>query len=484
MSERSAFPIVIVTGRSPSAREMVGIYVKAFGRANLRIVEERPPGFSKLFRFLRARIRNRGVLSALDAMALRAVMGFFPAPRIEEVVPDLVVAHANDPGIAALVKREGVGLVVLSICSLLNADQIARIGVPIINVHNGITPRYRGAGNLWALAEGRLDCIGATLHRVDAGVDTGARIAIARVDPIRESIPFVEIDAEAFRRGARLAVAFVEGQGGDGLVDYAVLPDRYYPFPGLFDWLRARENFRRGLRASIRVEETWQDSFQRRAVDDSLSITERLHWSDTASIAWRDGAALALLRRHFGAARVVLDVGCGDARLAPALGAGYVGCDFSEETLRLAPPGNRLCAAAAGALPFRGAVFDATLAVGLLQHLDDVQSAADELLRVTRAGGGIVLNTLRQFSRLELMVIALASVFSPSRLALVAAIWRRQHGVVRGGGLVARRYRLSELRRLFPRKARILEVRYHGGLLGPLFAREITLVAKTPDGMS
>ncbi|MGH9295027.1 MAG: formyltransferase family protein, partial [Acidimicrobiales bacterium] len=37
-----------------------------------------------------------------------------------------------------------------------------------------ITPRYRGAhGGYWALVEGRRDLVGSTLHRVDAGIDTG-----------------------------------------------------------------------------------------------------------------------------------------------------------------------------------------------------------------------------------------------------------------------------------------------------------------------
>jgi SAM-dependent methyltransferase len=172
----------------------------------------------------------------------------------------------------------------------------------------------------------------------------------------------------------------------------------------------------------------------------------------------------------------VLDVGCGDARLASKFGdAIYVGADFSEQTLRLAPTGTRLVAAGAGALPFAGGTFDLTLASGLLQHLEDAQAAADELWRVTGPGGVVVVNTLRQYSRLELAVIAVASLFSPQRLALVGAIWQRKHGLTRTGALVARRYTLGELRRLWPRNAKLLSLTYHGPLPGPLFAREITM---------
>lgn len=43
-----------------------------------------------------------------------------------------------------------------------------------MNLHSGITPKYRGqAGGYWALAKGDPDHAGVTIHLVDAGVDTG-----------------------------------------------------------------------------------------------------------------------------------------------------------------------------------------------------------------------------------------------------------------------------------------------------------------------
>jgi methionyl-tRNA formyltransferase len=50
-------------------------------------------------------------------------------------------------------------------------------GIPIINVHCGITPRYRGAhGAFWAVVNEDWDNVGATVHFIDRGVDTGAII--------------------------------------------------------------------------------------------------------------------------------------------------------------------------------------------------------------------------------------------------------------------------------------------------------------------
>ena len=70
-----------------------------------------------------------------------------------EAEPDLVVVHGTRI-IAERVLRE--------------------IAVPVVNVHAGITPRYRGVhGGYWAFADGRPELAGTTVHLVDAGIDTG-----------------------------------------------------------------------------------------------------------------------------------------------------------------------------------------------------------------------------------------------------------------------------------------------------------------------
>ncbi len=51
----------------------------------------------------------------------------------------------------------------------------------IINIHLGLSPYYRGAGtNFWPLVNGEPEYVGATIHYLDAGIDTGAILAHAR----------------------------------------------------------------------------------------------------------------------------------------------------------------------------------------------------------------------------------------------------------------------------------------------------------------
>jgi folate-dependent phosphoribosylglycinamide formyltransferase PurN len=50
-----------------------------------------------------------------------------------------------------------------------------------LNLHQGLSPYYRGSGtNFWPYLEGRLHCIGVTVHYLDRGIDTGGIIAHGR----------------------------------------------------------------------------------------------------------------------------------------------------------------------------------------------------------------------------------------------------------------------------------------------------------------
>lgn len=57
---------------------------------------------------------------------------------------------------------------------IISPAVLQSIDCPFVNLHAGITPRYRGTdGVYWALSEGRPDLVGATVHVVDSGIDTG-----------------------------------------------------------------------------------------------------------------------------------------------------------------------------------------------------------------------------------------------------------------------------------------------------------------------
>jgi len=125
----------------------------------------------------------------------------------------------------------------------------------------------------------------------------------------------------------------------------------------------------------------------------------------------------------------VLDIGCGDgtaaATAAPLLpGHRIVGVDWSQDALRRARA--RLPYAIRGeltgtGLPFRDGSVDAVLFSEVVEHLVDPDSALDEIRRVLRPGGHLMLSTpnLAAWYNRGLLLAGVQPVFSEVSLRAI-----------------------------------------------------------------
>lgn len=98
-------------------------------------------------------------------------------------VPATVVAPGgiNDPAVIDAIAAEVPDVVLVFGTGLLKAPLIDRFPGRILNIHLGLSPYYRGAGtNFWPLVNGEPEYCGATIHYLDAGVDSGPIIAHVR----------------------------------------------------------------------------------------------------------------------------------------------------------------------------------------------------------------------------------------------------------------------------------------------------------------
>jgi dolichol-phosphate mannosyltransferase len=90
----------------------------------------------------------------------------------------------------------------------------------------------------------------------------------------------------------------------------------------------------------------------------------------------------------------VLDVGCGSSRIIAALPPGSVAVDVRLEKLRVARQyGRALVQASATRLPFGDDSFPCVVCSQVLEHVPKSQGVLDELVRVLRPGGRLVLGT-------------------------------------------------------------------------------------------
>lgn len=153
---------------------------------------------------------------------------------------------------------ELAGLDILLSCryGLLAPALFAAPRLGAVNVHSSLLPAYRGIHPVsWALVDGR-DRTGVTLHRIDAGADTGD-VLLQRALDIAEDDDLWSLTARLDALSAELVVElfqFLERHGGlppaipqQGEVSWA---RRRRPEDGRVDWrqpARAIHNLRRAL---------------------------------------------------------------------------------------------------------------------------------------------------------------------------------------------------------------------------------------------
>lgn len=94
----------------------------------------------------------------------------------------ITVTGLNDEDCTAALKELGADIGVVGCARILCPDVFNVFPLGVLNIHPGLIPEYRGRSPVeWALLEG--GDAGATLHFIDAGVDTGPIVG-------REIVPF------------------------------------------------------------------------------------------------------------------------------------------------------------------------------------------------------------------------------------------------------------------------------------------------------
>jgi SAM-dependent methyltransferase len=210
---------------------------------------------------------------------------------------------------------------------------------------------------------------------------------------------------------------------------------------------------------------------------DFEQLTHRVedrHW-------WYGGrrriVASVLRSTSLPAAPEILDAGCGSGRNMVWLArlGRVTGLEAAPESIELARArgaGPVVEASLEEPLPLPGACFDLALALDVIEHLDRDVAALEELRRVVRPGGRLLVTVpayprlwsyhddvnghRRRYTRRTLLEAAAAAGWTPERtshfnalLLPAAALWRLRPGARRGG---------SDLESTPPRLDRLLEL--------------------------
>ncbi|EHS53535.1 hypothetical protein PDO_4153 [Rhizobium sp. PDO1-076] len=191
----SAMPVVVMTagGLNPT----LVIQALAARNADIHVILEQPE--SKLD-ITRRRARRLGWVAAIGQLATmiaarllrklanKRIRQILDAHNLTDTMPGNVAVHQvtsiNDQETRALIAQIRPAAILLVSTRLMARKQLAAMPCPVLNLHAGINPAYRGQmGGYWSRRLNDACNFGATVHLVDAGTDTGGTLYQVRTTP-------------------------------------------------------------------------------------------------------------------------------------------------------------------------------------------------------------------------------------------------------------------------------------------------------------
>lgn len=242
--------IAVLTVLSPHAWIIINCLAERFG--SVVVINEDRQSRQEL---LRRRMRKQGVLTVLG-QALFVLFQKLPNPRrdrrIREIVetrklnvapradcPVIAVSSVNGENPMAAIRQYSPAAVIVLGTRIITRSTREKFKVPLVNVHAGITPKYRGqAGGYWVLASDDAENAGITVHLIDDGVDTGPVLYEAKFDatPADSFNTYFYLQHDAARA---IAVKAVEDALNGTIRGHTVdLPSQQFYHPMLWGYLK------------------------------------------------------------------------------------------------------------------------------------------------------------------------------------------------------------------------------------------------------
>jgi methionyl-tRNA formyltransferase len=138
----------------------------------------------------------------------------------------------NSKDFIQFIRQYDADLFISVACPIIFRRELITIPrIDCINIHNAPLPKYRGMlPNFWQLYHGEREA-GITVHRIDAGIDTGD-IIIQQYVPIKSNESLHELIVKTKREGAKIIKGIIE-DFRDGKVQYRKMEGEgsYFSFP-------------------------------------------------------------------------------------------------------------------------------------------------------------------------------------------------------------------------------------------------------------
>ncbi|HTO33400.1 MAG TPA: formyl transferase, partial [Pararhizobium sp.] len=187
--------ILVVTAGGRNPQILINAVAARFG--DVAVLQEQQESKAT---FVKRRARKLGWITAIGQLATMIASRLgkrFTEQRADDIIRDYGVSDRIAPSIPttsieSINSQQAIrhihallpSVILLVSCRMLSPATLAAMPCPVINFHAGINPQYRGLmGGYWARVEDDEENFGATVHLVDAGVDTGGILYQTRMKP-------------------------------------------------------------------------------------------------------------------------------------------------------------------------------------------------------------------------------------------------------------------------------------------------------------
>ncbi len=187
----------MLAGKGTSSNIVFHALDKTMG-INVAIIEQK----ETKGKIIKRRIKKLGYTTVIGQLIFQVfavpIISFIAKKRIRIIcnennfeikeIPDeklVDVVSVNDDKTLEIILNLNPSVIILNGTRIISKKILQKIKCPVINMHAGITPTYRGVhGGYWALTQNDLKHCGVTVHLVDAGIDTGSILYQENIHPL------------------------------------------------------------------------------------------------------------------------------------------------------------------------------------------------------------------------------------------------------------------------------------------------------------
>jgi hypothetical protein len=251
--------VALIVGQ-PHAVELWTLKHLAGETTSLRVIQAESGSGVGARKRLRRLVRDHGAAAVASRVIAGKFIGAFherrQARQLEQLfdgqqlrewwsqsgIKASIVPHLNHKDAVSAIDACRPDVIVRVSGGLLKRPTFECARLAAINIHHGIAPRIRGMWSIpWAIVEGRRDWIGATVHEIDDGIDTGRVLwrGSPQVAPGDTATTlFFRAHLEAVEALVGLMRVYSEGNRPPGWTGGRIESSTYRSAPGLGAWMR------------------------------------------------------------------------------------------------------------------------------------------------------------------------------------------------------------------------------------------------------